>query len=73
VPAVGGGHMFLHRCVPAVGGAAHVNRHPLVPMEDFDGTVGDPGPELLPDRGTAVNVWRSGSNDSSTRQMSSMC
>ena len=41
------GHVFGDGGVASIAGSAHVGGHTLAFMEDLDGALGDPGPELL--------------------------
>jgi hypothetical protein len=52
-----GRHVFGHGGVAPVGGTAHVGRDAFTFMEDLDGAIGDPGPELLFGQGMGARAW----------------
>ena len=55
--------MLDHRRVAPIAGSAHVGGHTLTFMEDLDGALGDPGPELLPRQGVGHRIVMLGEFD----------
>ena len=55
-PAVRARHMLWQRGMAPVGQSAHVAGDALATMENLDGALGDPGPELLSKQGVRHRV-----------------
>ena len=57
------GHVFGDGGVASIAGSAHVGGHTLAFMEELDGALGDPGPELLFGQGMGNRIVMLGDLD----------